>query len=350
MKRKSLIVAKKVENRNKSIKDLKIKKIYSNFRTVINKKVKKKDFAIAVSGGADSLCLAYFSKIYASEFKNRIYVLIVDHGLRKESNREAVKVKKILKNKNISSSILKWNGKAPDKNIQSNARNMRYSLIHEFCLKKKIRHLVTAHHMDDQIENFFIRLFRGSGITGLSSMEEISKYNNNLKIIRPFLSNKKNDLKYATIKYFKTYINDPSNNDEKFLRIKIRKYRKDMEKYGLNSDKIINTVNNLMSANKALNFYKKKALYKYVSFLSKKECIIDEKIFFQESGEIIFKCFSDILSLISGTYYPPRSKKILSLIIRLKSNNFTKSTLGGCVIDKKNKLISVSKESKFSKV
>ena len=46
-----------------------------------------------------------------------------------------------------------------------------------YCLKYKINHLVTAHHQDDQIENFFIRLFRGSGLTGLSSMAGNSNYN-----------------------------------------------------------------------------------------------------------------------------------------------------------------------------
>ena len=107
---------------------------------------------------------------------------------------------------------------------------MRYSLISNYCLKKNIKYLITAHHADDQIENFFIRLIRGSGLTGLSSMSVNAKYNNQLKIIRPFLNLKKLDLKYVTLNYFKTYIKDPSNKDEKFLRVRIRKYRKNMEK------------------------------------------------------------------------------------------------------------------------
>ena len=194
--------------------------------------------------------LAYFSKIYSNEFSNKIHVLIVDHKLRKESHKEALKVKKILKKKKIPSKILSWKGKVPKKNIQKNARNIRYSLISNYCLKNKIKYLITAHHEDDQIENFFIRLLRGSGLTGLSSMSVNTKYNNRLKIIRPFLTLNKKDLKYVTLNYFKTYIKDPSNDDEKFLRVRIRKYRKNMEKEGLDTRKIINTVQNLMSANK----------------------------------------------------------------------------------------------------
>jgi len=161
---------------------------------------------------------------------------------------------------------------------------------------------------------------------------------------------KKIDLKYITLNFFKTYIKDPSNENEKFLRVRIRKYRKNMEKEGLGTGKIIKTVNNLRSASKALNFYKNKALHEYVSFLPKNKCSINTQIFSEEAGEIIFKSFSDILSLVSGTYHPPRSKKIISLIDRVKKTKFNKSTLGGCVIEKKDNFILISKEQRIKKI
>tara|TARA_B100001123_G_scaffold310710_1_gene347466 strand:- start:482 stop:1552 length:1071 start_codon:yes stop_codon:yes gene_type:complete len=350
MKRKNLIVKRKAEKKQITIKDLKIKKIYIKFKNVIFKKIKEEDFALAVSGGSDSLCLAYLSKLYQSDFKNKMHILIVNHRLRKESHEEALKVKKILKEKNMKSTVLNWKGAIPKSNIQKNARNIRYTLISNYCAKNKIKYLITAHHLDDQIENFFIRLFRGSGLSGLSSMSESVNYNNDLKILRPLLSFKKTDLKYVTLKFFKTYIQDPSNEDEKFLRIRIRKYRKSMESEGLDTAKITKTVNNLLSANKALNFYKSKALNKYVSFLSKDRCLINTQIFSEEAGEIVFKSFSDILSLVSGTYYPPRSKKIINLIDRAKKNKFNKSTLGGCIIEKKDNFLLIVKEGKVKKV
>ena len=341
---------RKVKKVKKSKKDKKIKEFYSKFRNIVFRNIKKDNFALAVSGGSDSLCMAYFSKIYASEFKNKIHILIVNHNLRKESQKEAAKVKKILKKKGIRSKILEWKGEVPYKNIQKNARNIRYSLISDYCFNKNIKHLLIAHHMDDQIENFLIRLTRGSGLTGLSSMTESVNYSNKLKIIRPLLTLKKRDLKYVTVNYFNTYIKDPSNKDEKFLRVRIRKYRKNMEKEGLDTTKIIRTVNNLLSANKAINFYKNKALYKYASFMSKHKCLLNMKIFSEEAEEIIFKSFSDILSLVSGTYYPPRSNKILNLIGRIKKNKFNKCTLGGCVIEKRNGFIAVLKEAKVKKM
>ena len=350
MKRKNLIVVGKVEKKKLLINDPKIKKIYAKFRTIIFKKIEKESFALAVSGGSDSLCLAYLSKIYASEFKKAIHVLIVDHKLRTESHKEALKVRKILKKKGIQSKILSWKGKVPRSNIQHNARNMRYSLISNYCLNKKIKYLGTAHHIDDQVENFFIRLLRGSGLAGLSPMPESVSYNSNLKIVRPFLSFKKIDLKYVTLNFFNTYIQDPSNEDEKFLRARIRKYRKSMEKEGLDTNKIIKTANNLLSANKALNYYKNKAFHRHVSFLSKSKCLINTQMFSVEAGEIIFRSFSDVLSLVSGTYYPPRSKKIISLIGRFKKPKFNKCTLGGCIIEKKGNYILISKEPKIRKM
>jgi tRNA(Ile)-lysidine synthase len=349
MKRKNLTV-KKVNKKILLIKDYKIKQSYIKFRKKISQNINKENFAVAVSGGSDSLCLAYFSKIYSQEFNNKIHILIVDHKLRKESKHEALKVRKILKRKDIKSCILSWKGKKPKSNIQKNARNIRYSLISNYCIKKKLKFIITAHHIDDQIENFFIRLLRGSGLTGLSSMAESVNYNNNLKIVRPFLDLNKDDLKYVTINFFKTFIEDPSNIDDKFLRVRIRNYRKDMEKEGLSTNKIIKTINNLMSAKKALNFYKNKALYKHVSFATKNKCLVNVKIISEEAKEVVFKSFSDILSLISGAYYPPRSKKILNLINRISASKFKKCTLGGCIIEKKDGFIFISKEDKIKKM
>jgi len=344
MKRKNLSAVKKVKSKPPIIKNSKVKKIYEIFKKQMFQNIGNKNFAIGVSGGADSLCLAYLSKIYSSEFKNKNFTLIVDHNIRTNSAKEAIKVKKMLHKKHIKSIILSWRGSKPKKNIQLKAREIRYALISNYCLKNNIDYLVTAHHQDDQIENFFIRLFRGSGLTGLSSMATLSNYNENLQIVRPLLNINKQDLESITKFYFKNYIKDPSNEDDKFLRTRIRKYRANLLQEGLDTKKINKTVSNLMVAKNALDFYKKRAINDNVNFLSKNSCIINSKIFFTEANEIIFKMMSDILSLISGSYYPPRSKKILYLIKQLKDNKFRKSTLGGCILEKKEGFILVTRE------
>ncbi len=341
---------RKVKKKELNFINKKFKKFYIKFEKILNKTVGNKNFAIGVSGGSDSLCLAYFSKIYSKKYKNKIHVLIVNHNLRKESASESILVKKILSSKKIKSTILNWKGEIPKRNIQGNARDIRYSLIHKYCQKTKINYLITAHHLDDQIENFFIRLLRGSGLTGLSSMSQTVSFNRNFNIIRPFLEFKKTDMKNITLEYFKKFINDPSNDNDKFLRVRIRKYRSKMASEGLDTSKIIKTINNLSSSYDAINFYKKRAIKKYVKFIKENKCLINRNLFLNESGEIIFKLFSDILSLVSGSYYPPRSKKIISLIKKIKTKKIVKLTLGGCIIESKSNFITIFKEPKAKKI
>jgi len=358
MKRKNLTAIKKVKRDKLVFTDQKIKNSYSKFKSSVFKNIKKKHFAIAVSGGSDSLCLAYFSKLYSFEFGNKIHTLIVDHKLRKESKQEALKVKGMLLRKNISSKILNNNDKIPNKNIQKNARDSRYNLLSGYCLKKNIKYLITAHHEEDQIENFFIRLSRGSGVTGLSSMSTCVSYSHNLKIIRPFLNFKKEDLKYATIKYFKDYIKDPSNENDKFLRIKIRKLNKMLigEKKLFNARKIKKTIDNLSSARDALAFYKVKAMYNYAHCIINRKngntnsYMINRSVFRDEAKEIIFKLFSEVLSKVSKSYYPPKSRKVINLIEKLKKSKSHKSTLGGCIIESNSSYVLVTKEARLRNI
>ena len=75
MKRKSLIARKKVKKTKALFKDPKIQNFYLKFKSAIYRNIKRKNFALAVSGGSDSLCLSYFSKVYSTELGNKIHVL-----------------------------------------------------------------------------------------------------------------------------------------------------------------------------------------------------------------------------------------------------------------------------------
>ena len=101
MRRRNLIAKRKVNKNELLFKDQKILNFYTKFKSIVFKDIKRRDFALAVSGGADSLCLAYFSKIYSIQSNSKSHVLIVDHKLRKESSREAIKVKQIFQKFNL---------------------------------------------------------------------------------------------------------------------------------------------------------------------------------------------------------------------------------------------------------
>ena len=202
-----------------------------------------------------------------------------------------------------------------------------------------------AHHEGDLIENFFIRLFRGSGLKGLSSLN-IKRHSedNILNLIRPLINTKKDELIYISKKVFKFYLTDPSNFEEKFLRTRIRNYLDKFKLDGLDINKIKLTLSNLQSANESINFYKEKSIKNYVRYFQHDSCIVKYGLFYYESDEVIFRIISDIIPKISENYYPPRGKDVKNLITKMQSKGFKKSTLGGCIIEKVYNILIFRKE------
>ena len=324
----------------KELTNLRIKKIYIDFEK--NLKIKKK-FAVAVSGGPDSLALAFLSKIYSLNNKIISKFLIVDHRLRPESTNEAKLVKKVLKKHSINAEILTWYGKKPKKNIQSVARNKRYDLLIKRCKKLKINNIILGHHQDDLLENFFIRIFRGSGLKGLTSLKKKNRVSN-MNFFRPLLYQKKEDLVYLSNKIFDFYVKDPTNTDEKFLRIKIRKLIEEFEKSDIDKKKFISTIKNLKYSNNAIDFYIKKNLNENCFFSKKENKIILNNNFFNQPHEIIFRGFSDSIKIIGKKYYSVRGKKLDNVINKIINNSSFKGTLGGCIIEKINHTVIITKE------
>ncbi len=344
-KKNSTAQRKKVKFDNKYLGDPKIKRIYLTFKKQLYSQIKNQKFCIGVSGGPDSLALAFLGKIFSKEFNSKFIALIIDHNLRKQSAIEARKVKKILTKHKIRTKILTWKGKIPKSNIQFNARNIRYFLLKKECNKLNVKNLVLAHHESDLIENFFIRLFRGSGLKGLSSLN-IKRYpeDNVLNLIRPLINTKKNELIYISKKVFKFYLTDPSNFKEKFLRTRIRNYLDKFKLDGLDINKVKLTLSNLQSANESINFYKEKSIKNYARYLQSNECFVSYDLFNYESEEVIFRAISDIISKVSGKYYSPRGKNVKNLITEIQSKKFNKATLGGCIIEKTYNILIFRKE------
>ena len=257
-------IPKLLEN---NLKNKKILKIYRSFEKSLNLNDK---FAVAVSGGPDSLALAYLAKIYSIKKQLEVKFLFVDHKLRNESTKEAKNVKKILKKFNLKVEILTWRGKKPKSNIQSLAREKRYNLLLSKCLENNFKNIIFAHHRDDVIENFFIRFLRGSGLKGLVSLDNRSKING-INIWRPLIEIEKKELEFISKKVFNFFVRDPSNYDEKFQRIRVRKIISKLEKEGLNKNMFYKTIKNLKSSNNAINFYVIDNLKKNCTYSLKKK-------------------------------------------------------------------------------
>jgi tRNA(Ile)-lysidine synthase len=337
-----------VKNRNHKetlshLHNKKILKIYKDFSSLLST---KESFAVAVSGGPDSLSLAFLAKCFSLINKVKVNYFIVNHKLRKESSKEAKYVSNLLKKIDIKCKILSWNGKKPANNVQAVAREKRYQLLANECKRNKINNLLVGHHLDDVLENFIIRLTRGSGLKGLISFNKKTKYKSeNLKILRPLLDLNKEDLVFISKKVFKSYINDPSNRNEDFKRIRVRKLLQSLEKEGLDKNKLVLTINNLKDSDQSIKFYENKNMKENTVFLKEKKTCILKKEFFDQAHEVILRSLTTIIQTIGKKYYPTRGKSIDELINRINNKSFSKITLGGCFIERTNETILISEEN-----
>ena len=321
----------------------KIFKIYNEFSSSL--KVKE-SLAVAVSGGPDSLALAYLTECYALKNKIRVHYFIVNHKLRRESSIEAQTVKIFLKMIGINCKILDWNGKKPSKNIQAIARDKRYFLLANECKKNNIKYLLFGHHLNDLFENFLIRIVRGSGLNGLVSFSKNTKYRNqNINILRPLLNIEKKDLIYISKTIFNFFVKDPSNVNETYKRTRIRNLLYSLEKEGLDTKKLKLTIDNLKDSDESIKFYVDRNLLKNSKFLKRKNIFILNHNFFDQSHEIIFRSLTKLIQILGKKYYPVRGKSINELMERINKKSFTKVTLGGCFVERVNETILISQES-----
>ena len=305
--------------------------------------IKNKNISVAVSGGIDSMALMLILDLWCKNNNTNLTAITVDHKLREESTNEAIYVNSLCKEKNIKHVILTWEGEKPDHNIELIARENRYKLISNYCKNNKIDYVFIAHHLQDQAETFLIRLFRGSGIDGLSSMKKIAE-NYNLKIIRPFLNIEKEDLKQYLLENKIEWVEDESNNEEKYLRNKIRLFLNSFE----NRDDIIKridfAVNQINDCKVFIDSYIKKIERKIVSFNSFGTCILNKHFLLQEDENIILKILAQISMAVSGNKYKPRLEKLRRLLDTIQNEDKIKYTFYGCVFESYNNDIMVYRE------
>jgi len=317
--------------------------IYLKFNKELNS-FKKKIFLVAVSGGPDSLALTALSKAYSYENKCKFYYALVDHNLRKDSSKEAQSVKILLKKHQIFLNILK-NKRPITKNVQSEARVIRYNLLTNFCKKRKIKTILTAHNLEDQVETFFIRLSRGSGLHGLSAMKQINQLDGKINLVRPLLDFKKVQLTKIAKVIFSKFYKDPSNKNTKYLRTRIRNLKKSIESSGISYDQILKSIKNLASSRDTLDSYFNN-IYKNTVQKKKNIILINLKKLNNLNQEMKMRVFKKSIKDFTNAYYSLRTKKIFNLIKQIEEQNRVKRTLGGCVILREKNHIILEKENK----
>ncbi|WP_188661148.1 tRNA lysidine(34) synthetase TilS [Terasakiella brassicae] len=284
-------------------------------------------FAVAVSGGADSLALCLLAAIWAKDTGRHLVALSVDHGLRTASRQECNGLHETLTAKGIEHHILTWVGEKPTSGIQAAAREARYQLMSRWCLENQIEDLMVAHHQDDQAETFLLRLARGSGVDGLGAMKAITQYGE-IRLLRPLLDIPKSRLISTLETMGQDWVEDPSNQNEDFDRVKIRKNMALFQDLGLTSERLVQTAHAMQRAGDALQRMTRNWLKQYAHLFEEGYCIIERTGLDGLEDEIRLRSLARIGMVISGEIYPPRLERLQRLSMSLKKGS--DATLMGC--------------------
>jgi tRNA(Ile)-lysidine synthase len=174
---------------------------------------------LAVSGGPDSLAMLLLAE---AAIPGRFEVATVDHELRPASVEECAMVALLCAERQIDCQVLRVTV-APG-NLQAAARDARYAALADWAQARGLSAILTAHHADDQAETLLMRLNRGSGVAGLAGVRACGRLPHaDLPLIRPLLGVGRAELALVVQQAGLFPADDPSNADERFDRVRVRK-------------------------------------------------------------------------------------------------------------------------------
>jgi len=177
-----------------------------------------KNLLLAISGGIDSMVL--YDLLIKLNYK--LSIAHCNFKLRdKESDLDEALIILVAKKNDSQLYLTEFDTKAyaqkEKTSIQVAARELRYAWFEELLKEGGHDYLLTAHHADDNVETFMINLSRGTGLDGLTGIPEKSE-----NIMRPLLPFSKDDILNYAKNYEVTWREDQSNEENKYLRNKIR--------------------------------------------------------------------------------------------------------------------------------
>lgn len=311
-------------------------------------------FLLSVSGGVDSMALLLMFQMLKEEYNNiEIFVVTFNHFFRYESNQEVLFVKQYCENsatycKIVELDILKGLIKG---NKSSYAREARYSCLLEESKSLNCGYIVTAHHKDDQIETFLLRLERGSGIDGLSSIRESRKISDNVFLLRPLLEIKKQSLvNFMRSKKQINWVEDISNkkpiSKRNVLRYILSQFSNRYSEGNLLENSIISSVLHMQSAQKALQHY---TMLEFRNIVTVKlgYLVFNKEAFLSIPAEIQDRIIVLSLMVIGGHKYKPRYESFMRCRDLVYGDKNTAITLYGCKIKVSEKYFYILREESY---
>lgn len=297
----------------------------------------RSDVAIAVSGGPDSMALLHLAdrwrrkRLAARQPAPDYAVFTVDHGLRAEAASECRFVIEAARNMGYAAEVLSWKGERPKTRVQEWAREIRYQLLAMACHTRRIGVLMTAHHLDDQAETFVMRLARGSGVDGLAAMaRESRRYG--LRLFRPLLDIPKRDLLAELDAGGIRYVEDPSNEDPRYERVRLRQHEAELKRLGLSAEMIGLSAARLRRARCALEEIRDNFLANNAVISAFGSARVDQLALSDAPGDIAIRVLARLLHICGGSREAPGMARLETLSEHLRADFDTSRTLAGCRI------------------
>ncbi len=280
----------------------------------------------AVSGGSDSLALTLLLHAWVQPSGGQVIALTVDHGLRSASADEALAVEHQLGTFGIRHITLLWRGAKPATGVQAAAREARYRLMASWCEDQHVLHLFTGHHSGDQLETHLMRKLRGSTTFGLAGMAP-ERLLPNVRHLRPLLGTTQSDLRALLLENRVPWLEDPSNDDQRYSRVRVRRKLKSFPPEALLS--LESEIKDHGAQRRKLSSKVAAALGRSVSLFVYGYARLSVADLFENSSEVAERSLLRLVMTIGGKPFAPRLAALRALSRRLQRPDFRGATLGG---------------------
>jgi tRNA(Ile)-lysidine synthase len=287
-----------------------------------------KRIAVAVSGGSDSMASLHLMVRVAAREGWDIRAVTVDHALRAESAAEAAQVSQVCAALGVDHTVLTWAHGAVRGNLMDAARQARYALMAAWAADQKVSHIVLGHTADDQAETFLMGLSRSAGLDGLIGMAR-QWDEGAVRFVRPFLMQGRARLRQYLHREGLGWIDDPSNDNTQFTRVKMRRALAVLQPLGITVDALTTVISHLHDARDAVLAASQVAGGRICQEVAG-EVIFDRDLWRGEVGEVRRRLLIMALNWISGAAHPPRGagvKRVEDAIAEGRG-----ATLAGCRI------------------
>lgn len=283
---------------------------------------------MAVSGGSDSLALLHAIVSGVDRSVTEVSAVTVDHGLRAAAKDEADFVARVAADLNVSHDVLQWRGWDGAGNLLASARDARYDLMTEWARTHDIPAIALGHTADDQAETVLMRLARSAGVDGLSGIPS-RRLVRGIALVRPFLSLSRETLRSYLMDLGQTWIDDPTNEDPKYERVRLRAAARQLADLGLTAQALADVAGNMADARDALDWYTFLAARDTVQ-LEAGDVRIDLRRFRTTPDEIARRLLVHALRWVGGGPYTPRRDAVRDTLTAIRLGKT--ATLHGCTL------------------